>query len=73
MKRLRRKEMINNFAGMISLECDICGEEADECFDDFYEAVEWKKDKTNGWRSNKDKDGNWQDICPNCVENKRYK
>ena len=47
------------------LSCDICGAEADEEFDSFYEAVEWKKNKENGWISRK-KDGEWEDVCPEC-------
>jgi len=45
-----------------TLTCDICGEEID--FDDFYEAVDYKKE--NGWISRKDKYGYWEDICPDC-------
>jgi hypothetical protein len=48
------------------LTCDNCGDESDEMFDSFYEAVEYKKDKDNGWRTVKDKDGNWQELCPAC-------
>ena len=56
---------IHNFGGFIILECDICGKEPDEIFDDFYKAVEWRKDKSNGWRSEKRDDG-WYDICDDC-------
>lgn len=45
--------------------CDICGGEAEEAFDDFYEAVDYKK--TEGWKSQKTK-GEWEDVCPECVE-----
>lgn len=48
-----------------TLECDRCGNEAEETFSAFYDAVTWKKDKTNGWLSLKTKDG-WIDICPKC-------
>jgi hypothetical protein len=50
------------------LECDECGEESDEEFDDFYEAVAFKKDRSNGWMSWKDEDGLWKDLCPSCKE-----
>lgn len=56
---------IENFGGIVTLECDICGEEADGDFDTFHEAVDWKKDKTNGWTSKKI-EGNWHDLCPDC-------
>jgi len=51
------------------LECDICGESANEEFDSFYDAVEWKKDKSNGWKSQKRNpkvENSWEDICPEC-------
>lgn len=43
--------------------CDICG---DELFgqDEFGNAVERKK--LNGWKSRKDENGDWIDICPEC-------
>lgn len=56
--------MIEGSFGMFSLYCDICGEEADGMFDEFYEAVEYKK--SNGWRSQKNNKGEWEDVCPNC-------
>ena len=49
------------------LSCDICGDECDEEFYDFYEAVEYKKDRTNGWESRKTEYG-WDDVCPECRE-----
>jgi hypothetical protein len=49
-----------------ALVCDSCGDEADETFDSFMEAVEFKKDRDNNWRSVKDKNGDWQDVCPSC-------
>jgi ssDNA-binding Zn-finger/Zn-ribbon topoisomerase 1 len=50
------------------LECDECGEESDKEFDDFYEAVAFKKDRSNNWLSTKDEDGLWKDICPECKQ-----
>lgn len=58
-----------DFEGMYSLECDVCGEEAEQVFEDFYEAVEWKKDRSNGWTSRKNKDGSWIEVCPECNGN----
>lgn len=43
--------------------CDICGEVIGPCCD-FYDAVDAKKE--NGWRSRKDANGEWIDLCPNC-------
>jgi hypothetical protein len=57
--------MISGFPGMYSLQCDTCGAEAEETFEDFYDAVEWKKDKDNGWKSIRVK-GDWEDLCPDC-------
>jgi hypothetical protein len=55
--------MIDRDGGFYCLVCDVCGEEAPETFDDFYEAVAYKKAK--GWRS-QCVDGEWEDVCPNC-------
>ena len=46
-----------------TLTCDECGEEID--FYSFMEAVDYKKE--NGWKSRKDRYGDWEDICPNCT------
>lgn len=58
--------MITTDSGITSLECDQCGAEPKEIFDDFYEAVAWKKDRDNGWRSKKIKE-EWEDHCPPCI------
>jgi len=58
--------MIDNFNGVYTLDCDICGESVDEVFDDFYDAVDYKKD--NGWKSQKHGD-EWEDVCPECQRN----
>lgn len=47
------------------LECDKCGFCVEEDFEEFYDAVNYKKD--NDWKSVKI-DGSWQDRCPECVE-----
>jgi hypothetical protein len=47
------------------LTCDACGEEADEVFEDFNEAVSFKKE--NGWKSVKDRAGAWHELCPSCA------
>jgi hypothetical protein len=52
--------------GSFLLSCDNCGEWCDEIFDTFYDAVAYKKDWDNGWRTVKDKDGDWQELCPAC-------
>jgi hypothetical protein len=44
--------------------CDNCGEEADVLFESFQEAVDYKKDSDNGWRTIKDKNGAWCELCP---------
>lgn len=60
------RTMIDKEYGGYCLTCDICGEEVDG-FDDYYDAVEYKKD--NGWISRKI-DGEWHDICPDCKESR---
>lgn len=56
--------MIDRTYGGFELNCDICGDSADESFDEFAEAVQFKKDE--GWKSRKI-NGEWHDICPECV------
>ena len=57
--------MIFTMNGICTLTCDICGEEAEKTFTDFYKAVDYKKE--NGWKSQKH-NGVWEDICPECQE-----
>lgn len=45
------------------LTCDVCDTDADQEFDEFAEAVEFKRE--NGWRSRKTA-GHWEDLCPDC-------
>lgn len=52
------------------IECDCCGKEAPCIFDSFGEAVQWKKDKDNRWKSRKTNHG-WEDLCPECSEAKK--
>jgi Zn/Cd-binding protein ZinT len=49
-----------------TLTCDHCGEDADEVFEEFRDAVNFKQDRANKWRAVKDFDGDWQDLCPVC-------
>jgi len=53
------------FNGLYTLTSDICGEKATETFEEFHEAVQYKKDE--GWKSQKYK-GEWEDVCPECQE-----
>lgn len=55
--------MIDKNNGQYTLTCDLCGEEAPKKFDDFNDAVQYKKDE--GWKSQKHK-GEWEDVCPDC-------
>jgi hypothetical protein len=48
------------------LSCDHCGDECEEVFETFRDAVDYKKDKRNGWRTIKDKNDDWCDLCPAC-------
>lgn len=52
-----------------ALVCDQCGDEAGH-FDDFYEAVEEKKNY--GYRS-VNINGEWLDICESCQDMAQYK
>lgn len=57
--------MISKISGSYRLICDICGEAAEETFDEFYDAVKYKKE--TDWKSQKSK-GEWEDVCPECQE-----
>jgi hypothetical protein len=52
----------NEFA----LYCDHCGDDGDEIFEEFQDAVSYKKDADNGWRTIRDKNGDWLELCPAC-------
>ena len=54
--------MIERFGSDYELTCDICGHSV-VGFDDFEEAVDYKKDE--GWISQNTSHG-WEDICPDC-------
>lgn len=56
--------MINKVNKKYTLSCDICHETANETFYDFYDAVNFKKE--SGWKSKKDENGEWMDVCPEC-------
>lgn len=56
--------MIDKSCGFYNLTCDVCGNEADEEFFDFNDAVDYKK--REGWKSQK-VNGEWQDVCPECA------
>jgi rRNA maturation protein Nop10 len=57
--------MIEGSCGIYTLQCDICGAEANDDFFDFHDAVQHKKDE--GWKSRKGKHG-WEDVCPECQD-----
>ena len=48
-----------------TLTCDFCGDEAEEQFEEFRDAVDFKKE--NGWRSVQNRNGEWRDLCPACT------
>lgn len=56
--------MIEVIHGVCYLICDRCQIEAEDEFDSFADAIEYKKE--NGWRSRRLDDGTWVDICPDC-------
>lgn len=57
--------MINKSNLGYKLRCDNCDNNEVDGFDDFSDAVDYKKDKSNGWKSKKIED-EWKDFCPNC-------
>lgn len=60
--------MIDKDYDSYCLVCDVCGESAEEVFDDFYEAVDYKRDCS--WKSIK-VNGEWLDVCPKCYKIKK--
>ena len=56
----------DEFGGDFKLQCDECGEEAHEWFETFQDAVDFKKDRDNGWRAVKDQYEEWHDLCMSC-------
>jgi 3-methyladenine DNA glycosylase/8-oxoguanine DNA glycosylase len=55
-----------NWEDGFSLTCDHCEDEADDVFEEFQDAVDYKMDKDNDWRTIKDKNGKFCDLCPAC-------
>jgi len=55
-------ERLNSFYYLV---CDVCGEEAEEQFFDFFEVVDYKKKYE--WKSKK-RNSEWEDICPECQQ-----
>lgn len=55
---------IEKFEQFFTPTCDICGKELEAEFD-FYDAVDAKKKA--GWKSRKDKHGDWIDVCDKCL------
>jgi len=60
------EEVITREGKPFLLVCDICGDDAGQLFDEFYEAVEYKK--SNGWKSQKNAKGEWEDVCSECQD-----
>ena len=59
---------IEKIGYLYAIECDQCNKTEETHFDEFMEAVDWKRDKSNLWLSRKN--GNqWEDLCPECNGN----
>ena len=63
-KVLGRFNVIDKQYGEYVLSCDICGESVGD-FDSFDEAETHTKE--NGWVISK-KDGEWLNLCPQCID-----
>jgi len=57
--------MIDRIYGTYYFVCDVCGEESEEEFKSFDEAVDGREGI--GWSGKWESDG-WKDICPECKE-----
>ena len=49
--------------------CDVCGNKL-HYEHDFHDAIAAKK--ADGWKSRKDKSGEWEDVCSECLGGKQY-
>jgi hypothetical protein len=58
--------MIDRADKYFMLYCDYCGEACEDIFTNFHAAVRYKKDADNGWRTIKNKNNDWGDLCPEC-------
>ena len=58
--------MIYKINNIYKIVCNSCGEIFKNEFNSFYEVVDFKK--INCWKSVKVAEGNWDEICPDCVE-----
>ena len=58
--------MIIKNHGEFILSCDRCSNDVDG-FSDWSEVIDFKKQKTNNWGSRKTKEGEWIDLCPDCL------
>jgi len=58
--------MINKEYGKYVLTCDVCEERAEETFNSFVEAVDYRR--ASGWKVKKEKDGTWVDTCTECLK-----
>ena len=58
--------MIEKIDEKYCLFCDVCGEEAEEQFPDFYGAIGYKA--REGWKS-QCRNGEWEDVCRECIKN----
>lgn len=58
--------MIQRAGNYQEIACDECGSETDQLFreDEFLDMV--ADAKTAGWSFQKDGDGNWVHLCPDC-------
>jgi len=59
---------IERFHGFFTPVCDYC-EARLPAGESFMEAVDIRKQA--GWKSRKDKHGDWEDMCPECQEAER--
>ena len=62
---------IERVAGYVVFHCDKCSESLDTEDEDFTEA--WQGAKSEGWRSFKNKRGQWEHSCPSCTEEFRQR
>lgn len=56
---------IQKIDGSFALSCDICENEAEQRFDSFDDALDYRK--VNGWQTRMRK-GWYEDVCPDCQD-----
>lgn len=62
----RNIKIIDKINGTYKIICNVCGEIFSQNFEDFYEAVDFKKKER--WVSRPISGGKWEEVCRDCLD-----